>query len=204
MTFTVEDFADLIRLLDARPDWQAQLRRLILSDELLQLPGLVRQLAESTAALTTQVSSLAGHVGHLRGWELEAHLQAHYAAYFGRLARRLRLVDPAQLADALDDAVDAGDLSQAERDDALRADLVLTGRLRPDGSDGCLVVEVSAGLGTDDVARAAELARVISRLGRPAIPVVAGEWINPAGAELADSSGVRTVLTPRTFSPLVA
>jgi hypothetical protein len=40
MAFTVEEFQDLIRLLQERPEWRADLRRLVLTDELLALPEL--------------------------------------------------------------------------------------------------------------------------------------------------------------------
>jgi len=39
MPFTVEDFQDLIRLLAQHPEWQAELRLHVLSDELLELPA---------------------------------------------------------------------------------------------------------------------------------------------------------------------
>jgi hypothetical protein len=47
MAFNVEDFQDLIRLLQERPEWRADLRRLVLSDELLALPELVRALVQA-------------------------------------------------------------------------------------------------------------------------------------------------------------
>jgi hypothetical protein len=47
MPFSAEEFLDLIRLLEERPEWRADLRRLLLTDELLALPGLVRELTEA-------------------------------------------------------------------------------------------------------------------------------------------------------------
>ena len=47
MAFTVEEFRDLLRLLEERPEWRAELRRAILTDELLGLPELVRALVEA-------------------------------------------------------------------------------------------------------------------------------------------------------------
>jgi hypothetical protein len=41
MAFSVEDFQDLIRLLQERPEWRADLRRLVLTDELLAKVGLI-------------------------------------------------------------------------------------------------------------------------------------------------------------------
>ena len=49
MAFTVEDFHDLIELLAQHPEWRAELRRHVLSDDLIELPTLVRQLVEEAA-----------------------------------------------------------------------------------------------------------------------------------------------------------
>ncbi|MGE3913566.1 MAG: hypothetical protein AB7K36_29720 [Chloroflexota bacterium] len=58
MAFTVEDFHDLIELLAQHPEWRAELRRHVLSDELLELPALVRQLAEAQARTDLQIAEL--------------------------------------------------------------------------------------------------------------------------------------------------
>lgn len=47
MPFQVEEFRDLIRLLAERPEWRAELRQLVLTDELLTLPELVRAAARA-------------------------------------------------------------------------------------------------------------------------------------------------------------
>jgi hypothetical protein len=51
MAFTVSDFHDLMRLLDQHPEWRAELRRLLLTEELLSLPQVVRELAQDARAL---------------------------------------------------------------------------------------------------------------------------------------------------------
>lgn len=43
---TVRDVNDLIRMLNENPEWRHELRRVLLTEELLQLPELVRELAE--------------------------------------------------------------------------------------------------------------------------------------------------------------
>ncbi len=48
MPFTVSDFEDLVRILQERPEWRERLRTLILPEEILTLPQLVR---ENTGAL---------------------------------------------------------------------------------------------------------------------------------------------------------
>jgi hypothetical protein len=47
-----------VRLLREHPEWQAELRRLILTDELLELPSLVRQLVEAQRRTEEQVAQL--------------------------------------------------------------------------------------------------------------------------------------------------
>lgn len=59
MTFTVQQFQDLVRLLEERPQWRAELRRLVLPDEVLALPQIVSDLVAKLAALTDRVGQLA-------------------------------------------------------------------------------------------------------------------------------------------------
>ena len=59
MSFTIEDFHDLIRLLDQRPEWRAELRRQVLTDELLELPALVRQNTEHLDRVEAALERLA-------------------------------------------------------------------------------------------------------------------------------------------------
>jgi hypothetical protein len=56
MPFTVDDFHDLIRLIEARPEWRTELRRLVLTDELLAVP---EQIAELRAHSEQQFAALA-------------------------------------------------------------------------------------------------------------------------------------------------
>jgi len=56
MSFTVDDFHDLIRLVETRPEWRAELRRLVLTNELLTVPD---QLAALRARSEEQFQALA-------------------------------------------------------------------------------------------------------------------------------------------------
>jgi hypothetical protein len=62
MAFTVEDFEDMLRILERNPEWQERMRRAILSRELLELPerllALVQQLIESNARNSAQIAEL--------------------------------------------------------------------------------------------------------------------------------------------------
>jgi multidrug efflux pump subunit AcrA (membrane-fusion protein) len=58
MAFTVEEFRDLLRILEEQPEWRAELRRLILTDELLTLPQLMRALVEAQQRTEERLATL--------------------------------------------------------------------------------------------------------------------------------------------------
>ncbi|MBI4640644.1 MAG: hypothetical protein HY731_08120 [Candidatus Tectomicrobia bacterium] len=47
MAFTIQDINDLARLLVEHPEWRLELRRLLLSEELLTLPQAIRELIDA-------------------------------------------------------------------------------------------------------------------------------------------------------------
>ena len=66
MTFTVHDYHEVVRLLREHPELRVELRHLLLPDDLLDLPAVMRELAmaqqrteEQLAQLTARVDSLA-------------------------------------------------------------------------------------------------------------------------------------------------
>src|SRR5262245_21063845 len=60
MPFSIEEFQELIRLLQERPEWRADLRRLVLTDELLALPELVRELVQAQQRTEGRIGRLEG------------------------------------------------------------------------------------------------------------------------------------------------
>lgn len=246
MAFSVQDFQDLVRLLEQRPEWRIELRRLVLTDDLLGLPAVVRELAGQVHTLALTVAELAeaqrrtqdelralakaqqrtegevrvlaeahqrleievrrqgrvqdtmrDQLGQLRGSDLERRYRERAGACFDDLVLRATPLSHQQLANLLDAA---GRLTRAERRDLLETDLVIRGRRREDGGEVHLVVEISVGIGLDDVARAARRASLLNRV-RPAQAVVAGEWATLEAANLAEAGGVWRVLDGRTLPP---
>ena len=59
MAFTVQEFHDLVALLTQHPEWRAELRRLVLTEEILTLPQIVRDLVEAQQRTEQQVAQLA-------------------------------------------------------------------------------------------------------------------------------------------------
>ena len=240
MSFTVDDFQDLERLLEQRPEWRVRLRRLVLSDELLALPeqmsslrteidrrfqqiaetqqqtdarmtalaeaqqqteARLAALTEHVATLTQTVGTLVNDVAKLKGFGLENRYQTRGHAYFGRLLRRAHVLSSDEITVLIDDATDGGVLTQAQADEILLADVIVRGKRREDNAAVYLVVEVSWGVGVHDVERAASRARLLSRVGTPAIPVVAGEWISADARKLAEQENAWQLTDSRPVIP---
>src|SRR5438093_5572317 len=115
MPFTADAFHDLIRLVEAHPEWRAELRRLVLTDALLALPEQVGVLTEQMTALTIQVTALArsvqtltDDVGALKGRSLEADYRTKGHAYFGRLIHRPHVLTSDELVTMLEDDREQG------------------------------------------------------------------------------------------------
>jgi hypothetical protein len=220
MPFTVEEFRDLVRILEEHPEWRAELRRLVLTDELLTLPELVRDLVEAQrrteqrvthledriatlveaqlrteqhiAALTDaqlrterRLAALTNDVSDVKGVVLELRYQYRAHAYFAPLIRRMRVLSPEEIDTLLEAAVTQGLLSEAEADEIVLADLLLRGRRREDNTEVYVVVEISSKIDPYDVERSMRRATLLSRLGTPAIPVVAGQEVVEEAANLA-------------------
>jgi len=66
MGMTVQDLHDLIRLLEEHPDWRAELRRVLLSSELLELPKLVREIAAIQRRHSELLEQHSREIGELR------------------------------------------------------------------------------------------------------------------------------------------
>ena len=231
MAFTVQDFHDLVALLTQHPEWRAEIRRLVLTEELLALPQIVRDLAEAqqrteqqVAQLTQQVAQLTQQVaqiveaqrrterqivrlqddvGELKGIVLEQRYRNRAFAYFSRLVRHMHTVTDDELVALLEEAVARGVLSEDGMDEIGRADVVVQGQRREGQSpdEVYLVVEVSWGVGPRDVERAVRRAALLGQTGLQTMPVVAGERITDEAAELARAMRVWQVLDGRVTAP---
>ncbi|MDW8277518.1 MAG: hypothetical protein RMJ85_05810, partial [Anaerolineales bacterium] len=47
MAFEIQDYYDLVRLLYQHPEWQEELRNILISKDIRELPQLVRELTEA-------------------------------------------------------------------------------------------------------------------------------------------------------------
>ena len=210
-TEQIPTFDDLMALLERNPEYRERLRCQILDEEFRRLPTDVRAQSERFDALTEQVRQLTVQMrdvvirldrhdvqlARLIGDEAERRVQRNAPAYFGHILRRTRVISSAELADMIDDAIEAGGLDEGDRAPLLALDLPVRGIDRRTRERAYLAVEVSAGIGQRDVMCAADRARRLERLtGHPARAVVAGYSIAPAYHYMAAEQGVAVITVP--------
>ena len=256
--FTVREFHDFIEILEERPEWREELRRLVLTDELLKLPEMVRELVEAqrrteeridtlaekleslTArmdalaeaqrkteerleSLTARVDALAEaqrrteeelrklisrvdiltkDVSELKGDSLERRYRERAHAYFSQLIRRSHTLSSDEIAELVDRGIREEIITDREGDELLWTDVLVRGRSRMSGEEVYLAVEVSWGVGVEDVERAMNRAKILSKFGFKVLPVVAGRGITPEASEMAEEMRVYRVLDGRLIGDL--
>jgi chromosome segregation ATPase len=218
--YEIHTFEDLLNVLKAEPMWLEELRKLILTSDLLKLPERFEQfvqkyfkelndrvdrmeqemrelkdrvekiderltkvesdveaLKEDVRTLKEDVRTLKNDVAELKGSDFERKVRENAPAYLGKLIRKCKVLDKAVLADQLDEALDAGRITEEEREEALSVDLVAEGYLRVEPQKKVLVVaEVSVKADKVDVERAHKRSKIVERaFGIPTIPAVIGK-----------------------------
>ncbi len=211
MAFTVNDLNDLLRILREQPEWLAEVRRVVLTDELLKLPDLVRELVEAQrrtderlaefqqrierqiaefqqrtderfAQLAEAQRRTDDQIAEMKGTLLEMDYRAKVGAIFGGRLRKPKVVDAGDMWDLL-----RGHLDETEIRQVVTSDLIVRGRLLPPQSEGevWLTVEVSSVVDQSDVTRATERAALLRKAGLLALPVVAGRRLTQGASALA-------------------
>ncbi len=125
MPFTVRDVQDLMRVLTLHPEWQAELRRLVLTEELLSLPHLMRELATEVRALAAAQARAEERMDRLEAaLERLAAAQARAEERMDRLEAALERLAAAQArTEARVEELAAAQARTEERVDRLEAAL---------------------------------------------------------------------------------
>jgi hypothetical protein len=165
-------------------------------ERLSELASIVEKLAVQGLSLVNAQQRTNDKLGYLIGRALEGEYRDKASAYFGRLLRRVRVVEFETLRDTLE-----AHLSAEEVADALLVDLIVSSRprARPEASEVYLAVEVSAVVDQKDVKRAWRRARLLQQAGYLAIPMVAGERTTLEADDEARSSQVAVLQDGRVF-----
>lgn len=206
----IETFEDILKALKERPDWLEELRRIILTEELIALPQKfesflqkefrpvkkdVESLKEDVGVLKQDVKVLKDDVAELKGDSFERRVRERAPSYFGKLVRRCRVLSFEELADILDEALEKGTISEVEREEVLKSDVVVRGILKTEKEKMIILVgEVSTKVDKSDVERAFERARIMSRVtGISSLSVVIGREYTEGAKKRAEEIGVLLV-----------
>ena len=160
-----------------------------------------KRIEGQMAEFADTVRTLADGVGHLKGESLENRYRTKGLPYFSRILRRTHVLSQDELRTIVEEAIDKGALTDEQAEDIYEADVVVQGKRKQDNTEVYLVVEVSWGVGPDDVSRAARRAALLAHIGVTAIPVVAGTWITPEAGWLARSNQTWQLTDGRAVSP---
>ncbi len=153
-----------------------------------RLEGGMKDLAAQVKTLAEVVRPLLDGMADVKRRLLEIDYRTKGPAYFGRIIRRAHVLSQDELTALVGEAVDKGTLSDEQADEIYQADVIVRGRRREDSAEVFLIVEVSWGVGTNDVERATRRAAFLARTGVTTIPVVAGQWVTPEAGWLARRS----------------
>ncbi len=159
------------------------------------------QLSIKVDTLVDVQKHMLEDLGKLKGDMKEIRYRDKAPAYFGSPSfRRVRAVPDHQVADWLEDAIERGEVTWEERKAVMSADLVVRGIL-PDGEEAYLLVEISWGIGVEDVRRAVERADILRKVGKRVIPTVAGHWMTEDARAMAESYRVVQITDGYTLWP---
>jgi len=258
-TYRVVSFADIVRALKTKPEWLEEIRKIILTSELMDLPRKfdellkkVEKLEEDVVVLKQDVATLKqdvavlkqdvdmlkqdvavlkqdvdmlkqdvavlkqdvavlkqdvdmlkkdmaylkGEFGRFKGKDFERTIRERYPAYFGRILRKCRIIDWETLLSMADEAEERGLITEQEREDLLRVDLVVKGEIKKTRKPVILVVEVSYALHEGDLQRARKRGEMFSRFcEEEVIPVVIGTEIKDEIERKAEEEGILVIKT---------
>jgi len=205
-------FADIVRALKAHPDWLEEIRKIILTTELIELPKKFEELLkrienlenrvekieqdvailkQDVAVLKKDMKYLKGEFGRFKGKEFERTIRERYYAYFGRLLRKSKLIPFEKLLPVIDDLEEKGVITEKEREELLNVDLVISGEIKRTKKSVVLAAEVSYSLQQDDLERAYERACILSKvLNKEVIPVVVFVEAKEEMEKLGEDKGV--------------
>ena len=215
---TINTIEDLARILREQPTWAEALRALLLTQELLDLPGRFDRFVEAQReaseaqqetnrltdrrlnAIEGRLDRVEGQLGNLQGGQYERTVRTRALArsrftlgFTGSYVALNQdgLTDP-RLNRAIDRAIRNGLVSQDGCADLFEADLIISAE-----DNRHAVVEVSLTADRDDIDRAKTRAGILAAITEGAVtPVVITSRLNPAQSDQAEASGVTTFVMP--------
>jgi len=152
------------------------------NQQVAELTVAQKRTEETVHQLVVSQTRFETELGKFGGRQLESLYRERAPAYFGRILRRIRVINYQDLEETLEQH-----LSEDEQDDVRLLDLIVRGRPKTDANapEVWLAVEVSKTVDRYDVERAQRRAAALRQAGYLAVPTVAGEDTTRGGDELA-------------------
>ena len=189
----ITSFQDLIKILRTNPEYLEELRRLILTEELLNLPKRfddflknefeplkqdVEVLKQDVKVLKKDVAKLKNDVNSLKGSDFERKVREKAPAYFGKIIRKCKVISFEELAFLVEDKLDEGVITEEEKTEVLLLDVVVTGYLKHNREQKIMIgAEVSLTIDIEDLHRSKRRAEILAKVyGTTSFPVVIGEY----------------------------
>ena len=217
---TINTMQDLTRLLKENPEWRDELRRLLLTEELLELPQRFAEYTKVTDkrlnaienkldSLVGAVGSLRGRVDSLRGYALEQRLPRQLLPLASREFDVRRVypiwmpgIQPQndrtqEFQNRLEQAVEDGTITDDDETRLRVTDLILRSQRKADMSTLWFTVEASGVINYEDITRARRSANALAKIyGQDTVPLVYGYQIQDEQQELSNQLGVTVFLDP--------
>ena len=208
---SINNIADVARILKEQPEWADTIRSLLLSEELLNLPARFAEFVQLTQEsnritnerlnqLETRLGRLEGRFGNFEGSDYERRVRTRALV---RARDVLGIENPylaltqdgiiaPQLNSIIAQAIGNGAISQEQSADLHETDLIIS-----DPSNRHVVVEVSLTADEDDVTRAKRRAGILrAATGGMVTPVVITAILSDARSAHAAGDEVTTFIIP--------
>ena len=199
---TINDIADLVRVLQENPEWLITLRGVIISDDLATVPASLKEINRRLDNLQTELTTVGGRVSNLTGRDY-AGFAARYAPRHidlpGEIARITLVYQEGRhndlwLPELANSGVLQGNITRDEANELNTLDLVFEVS-HQNGDTTLLAAEVSITVDHHDVERAARRSAILSRIQPLAVtPVTIGAAIDQDARELCAVEGVTHVV----------
>jgi hypothetical protein len=208
--YRISNFADLMQALRENPEWLKELRRMILAQELLELPkkfedfrhgveerldAIEKRMREVEERLVAIEKKLDKDVCSLKGMWLEMKVKKNIPSFFLEYLLNARAAGQDKISKALSLAVEKGIISREERKDVFRLDLIIEGTMLSTKEPVLVAVEISYTIAKNDVQRAVKRAEILKKaMDKKVLPAVVGYRISKDAQKLITKTGCLKVL----------
>ncbi len=200
MTYTPESFEEFMAALEAHPEWQVRLRRILLDEALAPMRKAIEDLAAEIRAFAAEtrahfesvdadIAQLKTDVAWLKGDAHERFYRERVTGIFGDVMDKPRVLFPVEVP-GMREARRDGRITDEEWRDLKRVDALISG-VDDSGATQYFALEAAWRLDEADVERVVRRAALVARVTGSCIPAVGGRVVDEAVAALAHKAGVR-------------